>query len=235
MIQTLIRLLRIPRWDRFTHKSARTYEFRRSCLAAFHRIARRLPWYRPKEYDLFEGSVQAECSRWVEGNVVLDVGCGPGDDTERFAVNCVGCVVIGADLSLGMAQAAKHRIPNGAALVADARFLPFASHSVDVVYANCLYHHVEPAERERVLLESRRVSRRVVLIKDIFGFTNPLVNWLYAIYYGIIDGSAYRFTLGEWREFLAPHVLSELHMPLNAFPYRYCFYVIRADTRESAG
>ncbi|MEO8336018.1 MAG: methyltransferase domain-containing protein [bacterium] len=49
----------------------------------------------------------------------------------------------------------------------DARFLPFANASVDVVICSQVLHHFEDAELEVVLAELDRVAGRVVIVSDL--------------------------------------------------------------------
>jgi SAM-dependent methyltransferase len=49
----------------------------------------------------------------------------------------------------------------------DARFLPFADASVDVVICSQVLHHFEDAELELVLAELHRVARRAVIVSDL--------------------------------------------------------------------
>jgi SAM-dependent methyltransferase len=54
-----------------------------------------------------------------------------------------------------------------ASACADARRLPFADASVDVVVCSQLLHHFEDAEIPAVLRELSRVARRAVIVSDI--------------------------------------------------------------------
>jgi 2-polyprenyl-3-methyl-5-hydroxy-6-metoxy-1,4-benzoquinol methylase len=50
---------------------------------------------------------------------------------------------------------------------ADARFLPFADSSMDVVTCSQVLHHFEDAQIEGVLRELHRVARRAVIVSDL--------------------------------------------------------------------
>jgi SAM-dependent methyltransferase len=69
---------------------------------------------------------------------VLDVGCGPGDLTERFAKE-VGADVKAIDLSMRMVELARARGID--AQVADAEQLPFADGEFDCVFAGWVLYH----------------------------------------------------------------------------------------------
>jgi ubiquinone/menaquinone biosynthesis C-methylase UbiE len=96
-----------------------------------------------------------------EGDRVLDAGCGTGRALPplRAAVGASG-VVVGADLTLAMLQAAVRagRERDGRLLLADVGALPLRSASLDAVFgAGLIAHLPRPAENLR---ELRRVVRR---------------------------------------------------------------------------
>jgi hypothetical protein len=71
---------------------------------------------------------------------------------------------------------------------------------------------------------------KIVLLRDLFGMEKGLRSWLYRLYYVVFDGSEYRFTLREWREFLASagaHVVAEGHSRPDVIRNRHCFFLIR--------
>lgn len=88
------------------------------------------------------------------GDLVADIGCGPGNYAQRLRQREV--TVVGCDLSPGMvaeANAAGLR-----AVVADAQHLPFASGCVDRVMCNHVLYHM--ADQALALRELRRIARR---------------------------------------------------------------------------
>lgn len=89
------------------------------------------------------------------GDRVADVGCGTGRALTpmRAAVGPTGTVA-GVDLTPAMVERAAAR---GPALVGDARRLPFADASLDVVFAAGLLHHLPDAEAG--LAELARVTK----------------------------------------------------------------------------
>jgi ubiquinone/menaquinone biosynthesis C-methylase UbiE len=98
-----------------------------------------------------------------DGRVVLDYGCGPGDDLVGFAHYSKPARLIGADISQqSLAEAAARLKVHGAeaelihVTEADGR-LPLADASVDYVHSSGVIHHTkDPAA---VLRELRRVIR----------------------------------------------------------------------------
>ncbi len=66
-------------------------------------------------------------------------------------------------------------------LVADARALPFADSSFDLVGSNLFVHHLDPEELIQFVREGLRVCRRAVLINDLI--RHPL--HLFLVYAGL--------------------------------------------------
>jgi SAM-dependent methyltransferase len=89
------------------------------------------------------------------GDPVVEIGCGPGQI--GVFVRARGLWVVGLDLSTEMARLASRRLDG--ALVADMRWLPFASARVAGIVAFYSLFHLERAELGPVLREFRRVLR----------------------------------------------------------------------------
>jgi ubiquinone/menaquinone biosynthesis C-methylase UbiE len=97
---------------------------------------------------------------------VLDVGCGNGIFTVRFAN--AGANVTGLDYSRHLLGQNKHsRLVCG-----DATSLPFPDRSFEVVFEANVLHHVP--DRERVIGEMARTSRRYVVLLEPNRY-NPLM------------------------------------------------------------
>lgn len=101
-----------------------------------------------------------------EGRLVLDVPCGYGRFDAVFAR--LGMTVIGADMSRDMVHlAAENGAGNGTGrwLCASIFALPFDDNTFDSVVCIRLFHHrYNPVERQRLLSELARVSRRFVFL-----------------------------------------------------------------------
>lgn len=100
---------------------------------------------------------------------LLDVGAGLGDipaaARDAAARRGVQLVVIGADAAHSLARASAQRLD--AAVCADARSLPFATASVDIVMCSQVLHHFPPGEVVALLAEMDRVARMRVIISDL--------------------------------------------------------------------
>lgn len=105
---------------------------------------------------------------------LLDVGCGVGTYgllfnrwTDRH-VCYTGC-----DFSPAMLAAAKELMPGCPFHQADARQLPFADNSFDVVWVSALLEHVP--EFDQIIAEAARVSREYILLHRLFLTEGPTV------------------------------------------------------------
>ena len=100
---------------------------------------------------------------------LLDVGTGLADiplRARRVAVRrATALTTIGVDASESLVRASRSRLD--AAVCADARRLPFADASVDVVICSQLLHHFEDDEIGAVLAELSRVARLRVIVGDL--------------------------------------------------------------------
>ena len=90
------------------------------------------------------------------GDRVLDLGCGPGDGTQRIAAT--GAIAIGLDYSEGMLAKARKVDGNGGRLTrGDAGRLPFRDGAFDKVVCTNSFHHYP--DHFKALKEMRRVLR----------------------------------------------------------------------------
>ena len=97
----------------------------------------------------------------VGANVVIDLGCATGGATPALRKRFRGAMIVGVDASAEMLKGYRRRgsmLNRARAVQADARSLPFADDSVDVVFANLLLPWIDdPAaicrEASRVLRE----------------------------------------------------------------------------------
>jgi len=93
-----------------------------------------------------------------EGATVLDLGCGPGRDARAFAKQ--GYQVVGTDLSEGMINKAKERVPDATFHVMDSRNLTFESETFDGVWAQASLLHIPKDDIPRTLAGVYRVLKK---------------------------------------------------------------------------
>lgn len=146
-------------------------------------------------YDAFTGYERPHHARAIEladirpGEDVLEVACGTGRATVELARRVSGGRFSAVDLTEAMMARARGKLEkaglrNRVALrLADARRLPFADASFDVLYNSYMFDLIDAGEIPGVVAEFRRVLKpggRMVLInmsKDTAGKT--LYEWLY--------------------------------------------------------
>ena len=94
----------------------------------------------------------------TQPEVVLDLGCGTGQLTQRLTEQFPDAEVVGIDFSVGMLGEASDRVGIRANLVrADAQYLPFRSASADVVVCTESFHWYD--DQRRALAEIAAVLR----------------------------------------------------------------------------
>jgi SAM-dependent methyltransferase len=100
---------------------------------------------------------------------LLDVGTGLGDIAAQVRVRAaeagVQLTTVGVEITPALAHAGRPLA--GFVVCADARHLPFASHSVDIVICSQVLHHFFGADAQSVLHELDRVGRRRVVVSDL--------------------------------------------------------------------
>ena len=151
-----------------------------------------LPLYDPLQ-RLFGGdSTRRELiqgARLAPGQRVLDIGCGTGSLTVALARDLAEARVVGLDPDpKALARAARKAARAGVAIRFDEGFsdaLPYRDASFDRVFSSFMLHHLKPGEKERTLLECRRVLAPggLLLLLD-FGGAEPrsdglLARWLH--------------------------------------------------------
>lgn len=94
----------------------------------------------------------------TQPEVLLDLGCGTGQLTQRLTEQFPDAEVVGIDYSVGMLDEASDRVGIRADLVrADAQYLPFRSASADVVVCTESFHWYD--DQRRALAEIAAVLR----------------------------------------------------------------------------
>lgn len=104
----------------------------------------------PQEYfDLLDNFVEL-----VNGEKVLDAGCGPGRDTEYFIEN--GLEAVGIDLAEKMIEYARKN-KKGEFHLMDIQDLIFEDEEFDGVWCNQVIQFFSPGEMENAISELKRV------------------------------------------------------------------------------
>ena len=118
---------------------------------------------------------------------LLDVGTGMGDIPRRArevaARRGVTLDTVGLEAAEWLAAAARTSMT--AAVVGDGRFLPFASHSVDVVICSQVLHHFFDHDAVALLQELNRVARVGVIVSDLLRSDIAVAGlWLFSFVLG---------------------------------------------------
>lgn len=137
-----------------------------------------------------------------EGQVVLDLGCGPGDGCARIA--STGATAIGLDYSQGMLKAARGEAAlNGRLVRGDAGRLPFIDGAFDVVVCTNSFHHY-PAH-----FAALKEMRRVLKPGGVLALADPRKDHLFGrlaieggeqLLFGLKEVRV--FTLRQWQRML---------------------------------
>lgn len=132
----------------------------------------------------YDGRWQAVARRLVDhynlraGQRVLDVGCGKGFLLHDLAQAVPGLHVAGLDISEYALAHAKEEV-RPLLTLGNARALPFADQSFDLVISINTLHNLRCYDLERALREMERVARRKYLCVESYRTEEEKVNLLY--------------------------------------------------------
>lgn len=99
-----------------------------------------------------------------ESSIILDVGCGTGNNTLLLAA-AVPSKVAGLDISFGMLQKAREKRSRVPLVQAPADNLPFASDSFDFVYMTEVLHHLPDVSKTyREILRVLKNSKPLCIV-----------------------------------------------------------------------
>jgi ubiquinone/menaquinone biosynthesis C-methylase UbiE len=93
----------------------------------------------------------------IEGEDILDIGCGPGKDAEYFVRN--GFQVTGIDLSDELLCIAKKKVPGANFIKMDMREADFPHNSFDGVWMSASFLHIPKDDAQKVLSVVQTVLR----------------------------------------------------------------------------
>jgi ubiquinone/menaquinone biosynthesis C-methylase UbiE len=99
----------------------------------------------------------------------LDVACGTGFLTRHLRGD-----VVGLDQSERMLGVAREQAPGATFVHGDALSLPFDDGAFDRVFTSYFYCHLEHDDRERFLVEARRVAPELVVVASVPGAGDPV-------------------------------------------------------------
>ena len=159
----------------------------------------------------------------IQHGRILDIGCGPGQILLKLAVRKLDVQLTGIDLSWAMIQEALEKISIASLnsrislQVSDAKCLPFANKSFDLVVCNSVLHH--SSNPIRLLNEISRVMKPTgaLLIRDLkrpTKFSFPFHAWWFGRHYSglmkqlYLDSLRASYTLGELKDLLNHSSLS---------------------------
>jgi SAM-dependent methyltransferase len=139
-------------WTRHNVTNHRAFSTAEESLAYFH-------W----RNDQYFGYIDLLPVGGQDGKVVLDFGCGPGNDLVGFGVysrpqRLIGLDVSSSSLEEARSRTALHNLPvEWIEHNETAARLPLADASIDYIHSSGVLHHI--ADREGALTELRRVVR----------------------------------------------------------------------------
>jgi trans-aconitate methyltransferase len=98
------------------------------------------------------------CKSRLEPKRILDFGCGLGHSTPYFGGAFPNAALVGIDTSVGAIERARQLYGSDQrSFTTDIRDIPAAS--IDLVYSNGTFHHIEPDEREAIVRGIRATLR----------------------------------------------------------------------------
>jgi ubiquinone/menaquinone biosynthesis C-methylase UbiE len=113
--------------------------------------------YFKKPHEFIEQDRHQFIARLPAGSKILDCGCGPGMDTEKFSQ--LGYDVTAIDLSDRFVKLTRKRIPNAIVQKMDMRYLAFPEAAFDGVWASFSLLHIRANEIRKTLFGFRFVLR----------------------------------------------------------------------------
>ena len=113
--------------------------------------------YHRTPHEYIEEDRQQFIGRLPVGSLILDCGCGPGIDAERFCQ--LGYQVTAIDLSARFVRFTRKRVPNASVRKMDMRYLEFADASFDGLWSSFSLLHIRERDIEKTFSGFRSVLR----------------------------------------------------------------------------
>lgn len=102
---------------------------------------------------------------------ILDVGCGKGSSIVRqMRTKIRGQYILGCDIFPNYVKKSKKSELYDECVIADARHLPFNSHSFELVFCLEVIEHLTKPEGEKLLPSLESLSSKVVALSTLVGF-----------------------------------------------------------------
>ena len=114
--------------------------------------------YFSRPHEFIESERRQFIDRLPAGTQILDCGCGPGMDTERFSQ--LGFKVTAIDLSDRFVALTKKRVPSAYVRKMDMRYLEFPEGTFDGLWSSFSLLHIRANEIEKTLSGFRCVLRQ---------------------------------------------------------------------------
>jgi ubiquinone/menaquinone biosynthesis C-methylase UbiE len=111
--------------------------------------------YFQQPHEFIEPERQEFIKRLTAGSRILDCGCGPGMDTERFSH--LGYTVTAIDFSDRFVELTRKRVPVASVLKMDMRHLAFPQASFDGVWSSFSLLHIHAKDIESTLFGFKSV------------------------------------------------------------------------------
>jgi ubiquinone/menaquinone biosynthesis C-methylase UbiE len=108
-------------------------------------------------HEFIEPERRQFIDRLPVGSRILDCGCGPGIDTERFSR--LGYVVTAIDVSERFVEFTKKRVPSADVQKMDMRYLEFPEASFDGLWSSFSLLHIRANDVEKTLSAFKSVLR----------------------------------------------------------------------------
>ena len=93
----------------------------------------------------------------LQGTKILDAGCGNGKDCKYISEK--GFDINGIDLSVGMLNIAKEKVPNGKFEIMDITDITYPEDSYDGIISNCSLFHIPVEELPKTLESFRKILK----------------------------------------------------------------------------
>jgi ubiquinone/menaquinone biosynthesis C-methylase UbiE len=108
-------------------------------------------------HDFIEPDRQEFIRKLPLGSQILDCGCGPGMDTEKFSQ--LGYQMTAIDLSERFVRLTQTRVPGATVRKMDMRFLDFPTKTFDGLWASFSLLHIRAVDLDQTLSGFKRVLR----------------------------------------------------------------------------